>query len=235
MAEGGDGDTADADVEFERDHAWDIYARIFACMSEIGHIEKDKFVEIKGKVAYEYISHDAVSANVRVPFLKYGIMVLPSVISHENNGNRTELTVKVEFINVDKPDDRIAVEVVGYGVDNADKGPGKALSYAVKYAYLKLLMLNSADDIELDDIKHDPEAKRQSAVDEAQDAARAAYEAAVKDIIKALEGCQSVGEVDLLQRDNKEMLMAVPDVTREYVVKHIQARKQELAAEGAEE
>jgi hypothetical protein len=33
-----------------------------------------------------------------------------------------------------------------YGIDDSDKGPGKAISYAVKYALLKALGLETGDD-----------------------------------------------------------------------------------------
>ncbi len=33
--------------------------------------------------------------------------------------------------------DKIVMQTFGYGVYYQDKGPGKAISYAVKYAYLK--------------------------------------------------------------------------------------------------
>jgi hypothetical protein len=35
---------------------------------------------------------------------------------------------------------------MGYGVDPQDKGPGKAISYGVKYALLKVLGLETGDD-----------------------------------------------------------------------------------------
>jgi hypothetical protein len=38
------------------------------------------------------------------------------------------------------------VETFGYGVDAQDKGPGKAMSYGVKYALLKVLGLETGDD-----------------------------------------------------------------------------------------
>jgi hypothetical protein len=40
----------------------------------------------------------------------------------------------------------MVVESAGFGIDDQDKGPGKAISYAVKYAYLKALCLESGDD-----------------------------------------------------------------------------------------
>jgi hypothetical protein len=50
------------------------------------------------------------------------------------------------FQNIDEPTDKMVVESAGFGIDDQDKGPGKAISYAVKYAYLKALCLESGDD-----------------------------------------------------------------------------------------
>ena len=52
----------------------------------------------------------------------------------------------MRFVNVDDAADFIEVATAGYGIDDQDKGPGKAISYAVKYALLKTLGLESGDD-----------------------------------------------------------------------------------------
>jgi hypothetical protein len=52
----------------------------------------------------------------------------------------------VRFENIDDRTDYIDVETFGYGVDPQDKGPGKAMSYGVKYALLKVLGLETGDD-----------------------------------------------------------------------------------------
>ena len=63
------------------------------------------------------------------------------------------VNVSVRFQNIDDPDDFLAVETCGYGVDDQDKGPGKAMSYAVKYALLKCLGLETGDDPDIEQDK----------------------------------------------------------------------------------
>jgi hypothetical protein len=58
----------------------------------------------------------------------------------------------VRFVNVDEPSEWIDVESFGYGLDDQDKGPGKAMSYAVKYALLKTLGLETGDDPDEDQV-----------------------------------------------------------------------------------
>src|SRR5574343_346456 len=105
-----------------------IHQRMLAVMKDVGYIQKgDKTVNNQ----YRFVSHDSVTAKLRV-----------------------------EFINVDEPSDRVTINAFGYGIDPQDKGPGKAVSYAVKYAYLKAFALETGDDPERDSIDHKPAEKR---------------------------------------------------------------------------
>lgn len=52
------------------------------------------------------------------------------------------------FVNIDKPEDRITVPVVAHASDSGDKAPGKCLTYAAKQAVLKLLWLETGENDE---------------------------------------------------------------------------------------
>lgn len=130
-----------------------IHQRIFAVMQAISYIQKgDKKVNNQ----YTFVSHDAVTAAIRPHLLEHGIVVIPSVTNHTQDGNRTEVDILVSFVNVDAPDDKVEIQFFGYGVDQQDKGPGKAFSYAKKYAFLQLFCLETGDDPERDLIDHKP-------------------------------------------------------------------------------
>jgi hypothetical protein len=64
----------------------------------------------------------------------------------ETNAYRVKMKLTLTFINPDEPEQSLKVTSHGYGVDNGDKGPGKAMSYAYKYALLKLFCLETGDD-----------------------------------------------------------------------------------------
>lgn len=131
-----------------------IHQRIRLVMEQISNIPKDGQVDHKGG-KYRYISHDAVTKALHPLLVDYGIVVLPTIESYKQDGNRTEMLVKVAFINVDQPTDGIVMQSLGYGIDNQDKGPAKALSIAVKMAYLKMFCLETGDpDIEESDTEH---------------------------------------------------------------------------------
>lgn len=119
-----------------------IHQRLHAVMQEVSYIQK----EAKGGLQYSTVSHDAVTAKVRPALVKNGVLYYPHEMNYIQCGNRTEVSLTVRFANVDNPNDFIDVPSLGFGCDNQDKGPGKAVSYAVKYALLKALGLETGDD-----------------------------------------------------------------------------------------
>src|SRR5213592_5024232 len=111
-----------------------IYQRMSDVMGDVAYVQKE---DKKVNNQFTFVSHDSVTAKIRPALVKHGIMPVVSVKHHMQDGNRTEATILVRFVNVDHPEDAIEVESFGYGIDPQDKGPGKAISYAFKYALLK--------------------------------------------------------------------------------------------------
>ncbi len=56
------------------------------------------------------------------------------------------LATVYRFVNIDNPDDYIDITTYGDGVDTQDKAPGKAMTYADKYALLKAYKIQTGDD-----------------------------------------------------------------------------------------
>jgi len=126
----------------EADSKRNIAQRIAAVMGEVDYVQKER----KQGMNYSIVSHDAVTAKVRPLLHKHGVIYYPKGLQVQQNGNRTEAVFSVRFENIDDRSDYIDVETMGYGVDPQDKGPGKAISYGVKYALLKVLGLETGDD-----------------------------------------------------------------------------------------
>ena len=127
-----------------------VHQRMAAAMAEVTYIQKER----KTGMNYTIVSHDAVTAKVRPALLSHGIIYYPVRCDHSHNGNRAECSMTVRFVNIDNPADFFDVPTFGYGIDPQDKGPGKAMSYAVKYALLKAMGLETGDDPEADSIDH---------------------------------------------------------------------------------
>lgn len=127
--------------------ALNIHQRILGVMSELDYIQKGaKTVNNQ----YRYASHDQVTAALHPYLVKYGITVIPTVLEMTQEGNRTVVKLGVSFNNVDNPTEGFSVIYFGYGVDAGDKGPGKAISYAFKYACLKVFCLETGEDSDQD-------------------------------------------------------------------------------------
>lgn len=134
-----------------------IYQRMNAIMDEVSYVQKENK---RVNNQYTFVSHDAVTAALRPFFVKHGVLPIPSYTDISVDGNRVSCSVSLKFVNIDKPDDCIVIDCAGFGhgIDPQDKGPGKAMSYAYKYALLKVFALETGDDPERDHIDHQPRA-----------------------------------------------------------------------------
>ena len=126
-----------------------LHQRLHAAMGKVKYIQKDARVKLKSGASYSVITHDAVTAKVRPALLEQGVIYYPVGMHRTQDGNRTEVDLKVRFANIDDPTDYIDVPGTASAIDNEDKGPGKAVSYAVKYCLLKALGLETGEDADL--------------------------------------------------------------------------------------
>ena len=130
-----------------------IYQRVHAVMKDVKTIRKED-KKVNGQ--YTYAGHDEVTRVLHDAFVTHRIVMVPSVAELVQDGNRTSVKMDIEFVNIDNPTDRFKIFSYGYGIDAQDKGVGKAVSYAVKYGLLKEFCLETADDVEKDNIDHKP-------------------------------------------------------------------------------
>lgn len=130
-----------------------IYQRLNQVMKQVKAIQKE---DKKVNNQYTFVSHDAVAAALHDPMVEAGIMMVPTIAELTQDGNRTAAKVQVDFVNIDDSADRVTVTYWGYGVDPSDKGIGKAVSYAVKYALLKVFCLETGDDVEKHNLEYKP-------------------------------------------------------------------------------
>lgn len=122
------------------------------------YIQRDK--KIDGQ--YTVVSRDAVIEAIRPDLVKYGVLILPTVVpgtgkvadtlklsgAKKNPVIRYEAEFDVAFVNVDDPKDREIVRVPAHAEDANDKAPGKATTYAEKTAILKAFSLRTGDNEE---------------------------------------------------------------------------------------
>lgn len=139
-----------------------IYKRMLAATSEISRVAKNLNVGF-GKSSYKAVGEADVLAAVKPIEEKYGIYSYPverQIIESgvlesvsEYNGEKTtkkqfqmRVSTVYRFVNVDNPEEYIDITTYGDGVDSQDKAPGKAMTYADKYALLKAYKIMTGDD-----------------------------------------------------------------------------------------
>lgn len=140
-----------------------IFQRMLAATSEINRVAKNLKVDISKSQSYKAVAESDVLEAVKPIEEKYGIYSYPvsrTVIKDEAyttpseyDGRKSEkttffmrLATVYRFVNIDNPDDYIDITTYGDGVDTQDKAPGKAMTYADKYALLKAYKIQTGDD-----------------------------------------------------------------------------------------
>ncbi len=134
-----------------------IYQRINEIRKKVAYVQKDKKGDGQGYMA---VTHDAVTALLREQMVVQGVIVSPSLVEARTVQDtqmatgkgipiiRYEATYDVAFVNCDEPTDRVVLKIEAHALDQGDKAPGKAISYATKYAMLKLFSIETGEDDE---------------------------------------------------------------------------------------
>lgn len=143
--------------------ALNIHQRMAAITAELQTVAKNLNVETgKGK-GYKAVSERDVIDAVKPLEAKHGVYSYPAsrrvlesaALESESewNGKVTKKTTFFErietvyrFVNTDDPTDFIETITFAEGIDSQDKGSGKAMTYADKYALMKAYKISTGDD-----------------------------------------------------------------------------------------
>lgn len=193
-----------------------IYQRLNEVRKVVEYLQKDK--EVAGK--YMVVTHDAVTALVRPRLIEFGIITVPTLLKSQTTNTtlttskgipiiRYEATYRVSFVNMEEPTDRVDVDIESHALDEGDKAPGKAISYAVKCAILKIFNIETGEDEESRQDLKMKKANNKSVAREVFDALPEADQIVLRDAamepIAMLHGGDVAGAVeaiDALELDN---------------------------------
>lgn len=179
-----------------------LFQRVNEVRKAIDYIQKDKAVST-GSGSYKAVTHDQVTAMVRDHMVKHGIVCFPVLVDSLMNPKevnasmevakqaRYEATYDFVFVNCDNPEDRMTIRIQSHAMDNADKAPGKALSYAKKYAVLKLFEIETGED------------------DESRYSQDEAFNAGF--YLQSISGCTSLEDLQSMYLEAKEAAMKAGD------------------------
>lgn len=152
--------------------ALNLPQRIHGAIADTKPMKKDRVMD-GGKQKFHYHGHAMITANVKAALEKWRVTISTSVIEevHEpitigqynTPGYFTTAKVRVRFVNIDDPEDYMESDHYGYGQDTSDKGIGKAVTYAVKYAMMKTLMISDGEEPDNESIDWDAYDEEQGA------------------------------------------------------------------------
>lgn len=137
-----------------------LFEKLAAITAEIGTVEKTLTVE-NGKKSYSAVAEKTVLDAVKPAEKKYRVFSYPTsrrqttrIVEREymTDGQVRKLNVVLagieviyRFVNMDRPDEFIDTIAFGAGMDTGDKAPGKAMTYADKYALMKMYKISTGD------------------------------------------------------------------------------------------
>lgn len=136
-----------------------IFEKMSCITNEIGVIEKNLKIEVNKTRSYKAVSERDVLDAVKPLENKYRVYSYPAEREIVENGTLTSKTeygeknslylrvkTRYEFVNIDNTAEYLSMIVYGDGIDTGDKAPGKAMTYADKYALLKAYKISTGDD-----------------------------------------------------------------------------------------
>ena len=148
-----------------------IFEKMQKVTDEMSVVEKGLNVQVNKTSSYKAVSERDILDNVKPLETKYGIYSYPfarKVIDSDTLVKETEfvnartddvtttktntLFMRLEtiyrFVNIEKPEEYVDITTYGDGLDTGDKAPGKAMTYADKYALMKAYKISTGDDPE---------------------------------------------------------------------------------------
>lgn len=140
-----------------------IYEKMASITAELETVAKNLNVSTGGNKSYKAVSERDILDAVKPLEEKYKIYSYPvyrETVESERLESESEYNGKVtkkttfytrlkttyRFVDVEKPNDYIETTVFSVGIDSQDKGDGKAMTYADKYALMKAYKISTGDD-----------------------------------------------------------------------------------------
>lgn len=147
-----------------------IFQKMAAITAELKAVEKDLTVQTTKTSSYKAVSERGILDAIKPLEEKYRVYSYPvgrkvlesNLIQNESvyedaKGNKTttpktaymtRIETTYRFVNIDNPTDFIETTTFAEGIDSQDKGSGKAMTYADKYALMKSYKVSTGEDVD---------------------------------------------------------------------------------------
>ena len=140
-----------------------IFEKMAAITAELQTVAKNLTVATSKTASYKAVSERDILDAVKPLEQKYGVYSYPAqrfVLESNMLESESEFQGKVtkkttfmtrictvyRFVNIEKPEEYIETTTFAEGIDAQDKGSGKAMTYADKYALMKGYKISTGDD-----------------------------------------------------------------------------------------
>lgn len=140
-----------------------IYEKMLKASEELGVVAKNLEVSTGLNKSYKAVSERDIIDAVKPIEALFGIYSFPlsreiiesdlleTVKTYKGEDTKTvykfiRLKVVYRFVDVEDKDSYIDITSYGDGIDTGDKAPGKAMTYADKYALMKAYKISTGDD-----------------------------------------------------------------------------------------
>lgn len=179
-----------------------IYQRLNKVRQAVGYVQRDKSVDGRYSVA----TYDQIVSHIRAAMVEHGVVVQFDQLSGEflrdiptKSGGVQFLyggSYRVDLVNADDPTDRASSVVYSHAIDNGDKAPGKAITYAVKAAINKALLLETGDD---EESRHETRAQREPITSDEVALLNGLIEETETDVQKFLSALSKAGKATVVR------------------------------------
>ena len=140
-----------------------IYQKMLAITSELQTVAKNLTVQQTKTSSYKAVSERDILDAVKPLEVKHGVYSYPisrevlesNLLESESEyqgktSKKTTFMTRIKtvyrFVNIDDPADYVETTTFAEGIDSQDKGSGKAMTYADKYALMKAYKISTGDD-----------------------------------------------------------------------------------------
>lgn len=140
-----------------------IFEKMAAITAELQTVAKNLTVATSKTASYKAVSERDVLDAVKPLEAKYGVYSYPAerkilesnMLESESEyqgkvQKKTTFMTRIEttyrFVNIEQTDEWIETTTFAEGIDAQDKGSGKAMTYADKYALMKAYKISTGDD-----------------------------------------------------------------------------------------
>lgn len=137
-----------------------LFEKMEAITAELQTVAKNLDVSTGGRNSYKAVSERDIIDAVKPLEAKYRVYSYPcdreiiesSILESEDYSGKkkstffTRMKTTYMFVNIDNTDEKITTVTFSEGIDSQDKGSGKAMTYADKYALMKSYKISTGDD-----------------------------------------------------------------------------------------